>query len=160
MPAPKERTSIKVQSERAVLAAVRLPTSNYDTRDPFAELASLAEQSGAVVVGKLEQHMERPVAGTFMGSGKVKELRELCDRLKATLVIFDHDLSPRQLSNIEEVVERKIVDRSELILDIFASRATTTEARLPVELAQRECTSPRLRARGGHVERIVGAGGL
>lgn len=160
MPAPKERTSIKVQSERAVLAAVRLPTSNYDTRDPFAELASLAEQAGAVVVGTLEQHMERPVAGTFMGSGKVKELRELCDRLKATLVIFDHDLSPRQLSNIEEVVERKIVDRSELILDIFASRATTTEARLQVELAQLEYTYPRLRAMWDHLERIVGAGGM
>ncbi|CAN5848800.1 GTPase HflX [soil metagenome] len=160
MPAPKERSSIKVQSERAVLAAVRLPDSGHDPRDPFGELSALAEQAGAVIVGTLEQRLERPVSGTFMGTGKVKELRELCDRLGATLVIFDHDLSPRQLANIEEVVERKIVDRSELILDIFASRATTNEARLQVELAQLEYTYPRLRAMWDHLERIVGSGGV
>ncbi|MBL8758736.1 MAG: GTPase HflX, partial [Phycisphaerae bacterium] len=135
-----------MQSERAVLAAVRLPDSRYDTRDPFGELAALAEQAGAVVVGTLEQRLEKPVAGTFMGSGKVTELKRLCEELQAQVVIFDHDLSPRQLANIEEVVGRKILDRSELILDIFASRATTTEAQLQVELAQLEYTYPRLRA--------------
>lgn len=142
------------------MAAVRLPDSGYDPRDPFGELAALAEQAGAVVVGELEQRMERPVAGTYMGSGKVVELKELCDKLEATLVIFDHDLSPRQLANIEEIVGRKIVDRSELILDIFASRATTTEAKLQVELAQLEYTYPRLRAMWDHLERIVGSGGI
>ena len=160
MPQPKERTSIAVQSERAVLAAVRLPESTYDQRDPFGELASLAEQAGAVVVGTLEQRLERPNAGTFMGKGKLEELKTFVKQLNASLVIFDHDLSPRQLANIEEVVEVKIVDRSELILDIFASRATTTEAKLQVELAQLEYTYPRLRAMWSHLERIVGAGGL
>lgn len=160
MPAPKDRQSLKVQAERAVLAAVRLPSSTYDTRDPFGELAALAEQAGAVVVGTLEQHLERPNAGTYMGSGKLKELAAFCDQLGATLVIFDHDLSPRQLANVEEVVGRKIVDRSELILDIFASRATTTEAKLQVELAQLEYTYPRLRAMWDHLERIVGSGGI
>lgn len=166
MPAPTERTSIKVQSERAVLAAVRLPESNYDPRDPFGELRSLAEQAGAVVVGEMEQRKLKPEAATFIGSGKLEELRNLCDALDATLVIFDHDLSPRQIRNIEEILSPKgktpvkVVDRSELILDIFASRATTHEAKLAVELAQMEYTYPRLRAMWDHLERIVGAGGM
>jgi GTPase len=156
----KERTELNVASERAVLAAVRLPDSDYDPRDPFGELRALAEQAGAVVVGECSQRLERPVAGTFMGSGKVDELKQLCESLSASTVIFDHDLSPRQISNIEKQTGRKIVDRSELILDIFASRATTTEAKLQVELAQLEYTFPRLRAMWDHLERIVGGGGL
>jgi len=160
MPAPKERTDIKLQSERAVLAAVRLPDSNYDRIDPFGELRALAEQAGATVVGELTQNMERPVAGTYMGKGKVDELKNLCEALEATTVIFDHDLSPKQIASIEEVTGRKIVDRSELILDIFASRATSAEAKLQVELAQLEYTFPRLRAMWDHLERIVGGGGL
>lgn len=160
MPAPKERTNIKLQAERAVLAAVRLPNSRYDQRDPFGELQALAEQAGAQAVGTIEQRLDRVVAGTYMGAGKLKELRALCDELQATTVIFDHDLSPRQMANIEEVVERKIIDRSELILDIFAGRATTTEAQLQVELAQLEYTFPRLRAMWDHLERIVGSGGI
>ena len=142
------------------MAAVRLPSSNYDPRDPFGELGSLAEQAGAVVVGTLEQRLERPVAGTYMGSGKVVELKALAKELRADVIIFDHDLSPRQIANIEKVVEVKVLDRSELILDIFAARATTTEAKLQVELAQLEYTYPRLRAMWTHLERIVGAGGL
>jgi GTP-binding protein HflX len=160
MPAPKERTDIKLQSERAILAAVRLPDSNYDRIDPFGELRALAEQAGATVIGELTQNMERPVAGTYMGKGKVDELKNLCEALDATTVIFDHDLSPKQIAAIEEVTGRKIVDRSELILDIFASRATSAEAKLQVELAQLEYTYPRLRAMWDHLERIVGGGGL
>ena len=157
MPAPTERTSISVQSERAVLAAVRLPESNFDPRDPFGELASLAEQAGAMVVGEMEQRRSKPEAATFIGSGKLEELRNLCDALDATLVIFDHDLSPRQIRNIEEILSPKgrravkVIDRSELILDIFASRATTHEAKLAVELAQMEYTYPRLRAMWDHL---------
>jgi GTP-binding protein HflX len=158
MPAPKERTSIKVQSERAILAAVRLPDSVYDQANPFGELRALAEQAGAVVVGELEQRKQKPESATYMGSGKVEELRAMCAELDASLVIFDHDLSPRQIANVEEVVGRKIVDRSELILDIFASRATTHEAKLQVELAQMEYTYPRLRAMWDHLERITGGG--
>ncbi len=150
------RTTIKVQSERAVLAAVRLPKSNHDPRDPFGELAALAQQAGAVVVGTIDQQRDRPAGSTYMGKGKVVELRDLCEQLDASLVIFDHNLSPSQIGNIEEVVERKIVDRSELILDIFASRATSHEAKLQVELAQLEYTYPRLRAMWSHLERIAG----
>lgn len=156
----KERTNIKVQSEKAVLAAVRLPDSVYDQANPFGELKALAEQAGATVVGELEQRRQKPEAATYLGSGKVEELKLLCDTLGGTLVIFDHDLSPRQIANIEEVVGRKVIDRSELILDIFASRATTHEAKLQVELAQMEYTYPRLRAMWDHLERIVGVGGI
>lgn len=150
------RTTIKVQSERAVLAAVRLPNSNHDPRDPFGELTALAQQAGAVVVATIDQNRDRPAAKAYMGKGKVLELKDLCEQMDATLVIFDHDLSPSQLGNIEEIVERKIIDRSELILDIFASRATSHEAKLQVELAQLEYTYPRLRAMWSHLERIAG----
>jgi GTPase len=160
MPAPKERTTIDVQAERTVLAAVRLPDSTYDKLNPFGELRALAEQAGAQVVGELEQRMERPVSGTYMGSGKVEELKRLCEALDAKTVIFDHDLAPKQIATIEEMTGRKVIDRSELILDIFAGRASSHEAKLQVELAQLEYTFPRLRAMWDHLERIVGRGGI
>jgi len=156
MPEPTHRTQIKVKAERAVLAAVRLPGSRYDPSDPFGELRSLAEQAGAVPVGEIEQLRDRPDPATYMGSGKVTELRDLCERLDAGTIIFDHELSPAQIGKIERQTERKVLDRSELILDIFASRATTHQARLQVELAQLEYTYPRLRAMWDHLERVVG----
>ncbi len=154
MPAPTERQNIQVRAERAVLAALRLPESVFDPRDPFGELRELAEQAGAIVVGEIEQRRDRPEPGTYMGKGKVEELKALCDAVDATTVIFDHELSPKQIATIEKVVGRKILDRSELILDIFAGRATTHEAQIQVELAQLEYTYPRLRAMWSHLERI------
>lgn len=156
----RERTNIKVSRERAVLAAVYLPESRFDPNDPLGELRALAETAGAKVVGELIQNRQKPEAGTYIGSGKLDELKGLCDATNATLVVFDHDLSPAQIGNIEKRVERKVVDRSELILDIFAGRATTHEAKLQVELAQLEYTYPRLRAMWDHLERIVGVGGV
>ena len=160
MPEPKDRQNIKVQAERTMLAAVRLPESTYDPRDPFGELRELAAQAGAVVVGESEQRMQRPVAGTYMGKGKLEELKAACAELNAGTIIFDHDLSPRQIAKIEEITNCKILDRSELILDIFASRASSHEAKLQVEIAQLEYTYPRLRAMWSHLERIVGSGGI
>jgi len=160
MAQPKERTSIKVAAERAVLAAVHLPGSRFDPEDPLGELESLARTAGANPVGRIIQHRQRPEAGAYIGKGKLQELKALCDAQDATLVIFDHDLSPAQIANIERAVERKVVDRSELILDIFAGRAATHEAKLQVELAQLEYTYPRLRAMWDHLERIVGVGGV
>ncbi|MFG0312943.1 MAG: GTPase HflX [Phycisphaerales bacterium] len=160
MPEPKERQSIKVQAERTVLAAVRLPESKFDERDPFGELRELSRQAGAVVVGEIEQRRDRPEAGTYMGTGKIEELKGMCEALNAKTIIFDHDLSPKQIAKIEQMTERKVLDRSELILDIFASRATTHEAKLQVEIAQLEYTYPRLRAMWSHLERIVGSGGI
>ncbi len=159
-PRKHERTDLGVAAEKAVLAAVLLPDSNMDEADPFGELRSLAETAGATVVGEMLQRRQRPEAGTFIGSGKVDELKALCDTLGATLVIFDNGLTPAQIGNIEQVVGRKIVDRSELILDIFAGRAMTHEAKLQVELAQLEYTYPRLRAMWDHLERITGPGGV
>ncbi len=158
--APKDRADVRLQTERAVVAAVRLPTSRYDVRDPYGELRALAEQAGATVVGEISQVREAPESGTYMGRGKVLELKALCDTLDAGVVIFDHELSPKQIAKIEELTERKILDRSELILDIFASRAITHEAKLQVELAQLQYTIPRLRAMWDHLERIVGGGGI
>lgn len=149
-----------MRSERAVLAAVRLPDSRFDHSDPFGELRSLAEQGGAVVVAELTQNLPKPVAGTYMGAGKMKELKTLCEEMNASTVIFDHDLSPKQIAKIEGAVGKKVIDRSELILDIFAGRATSAEAQLQVELAQLEYTFPRLRAMWSHLERIVGVGGI
>jgi len=143
-----------------VLAAVRLPESRFDPRDPFGELRELTRQAGGVVVGELEQRRDTPEAGTYIGRGKLEELRGLCETLDAGCIIFDHDLSPKQIASIERATERKVLDRSELILDIFASRATTHEAKLQVEIAQLEYTFPRLRAMWDHLERIVGSGGI
>ena len=143
-----------------MLAAVHLPESRFDPADPLGELRSLAETAGATVVGELTQNKDRPEAGTYMGAGKVEELKRLCELSGAGMVIFDHELSPSQIGNIEKIIERKVLDRSELILDIFAHRATTKQARLQVELAQLEYTYPRLKAMWSHLERIVGSGGI
>ena len=95
---------------------------------PFGELdCTLAEQAGRWSWARSSSRRQKPEAGTFMASGKLEEVRGLCEELGASVVIFDHDLSPRQIASIEEIVGRKIIDRSELILDIFASRATTHE---------------------------------
>lgn len=159
MPPSKDRENIKVQAEKTVLAALRLPDSTYDQRDSFGELRELAAQSGAVVVGEIEQRRDRPEPGTYMGKGKVEELRDLCAEVDASCIIFDHDLSPNQIGNIQEITSCKVLDRSELILDIFASRAATHEAKLQVEIAQLEYTFPRLRAMWTHLERLGGTSG-
>jgi len=132
MPAPQERDTLRVISERAVLAAARLPDSDYNRADPFGELRELAAQAGAQIVGELSQNLARPVSSTFIGSGKVAELKALCEMLDASTIIFDHELSPKQIANIEKETGRKVIDRSELILDIFAHRATTRQAQLQV----------------------------
>jgi GTP-binding protein HflX len=151
-----KREQLAVQRERAILVACLLPDDGADPHDPLAELRSLADTAGAVCCDQLMQKRSKPDAATFIGKGKVEELRMMCEAHKAQVVIFDNDLSPSQIGNIEEVVERKVIDRSELILDIFAARARTHEARLQVELAQLEYTYPRLRAMWSHLERIVG----
>lgn len=154
-----ERTDLSVMRERAVLVKVTTGPSSGDTNDPLAELRALADAAGAIVVDHLAQKRSRTVAATYIGKGKVAELGELVSAVGANLVIFDNDLSPGQIRELEKRVECKILDRSELILDIFASRARTHEARLQVELAQLEYTAPRLRGMWSHLERIAGAGG-
>ena len=151
-----QRETLRVRRERALLVACLLPEHQRDPHDPLGELRALADTAGAIVVDELMQNRARPATATFIGSGKVRELGEMVKAQGAEVVIFDNDLSPSQIGNIEEVVECKVLDRSELILDIFAARARTHEAKLQVELAQLEYTYPRLTAMWSHLERIVG----
>ncbi len=144
--------------ERAVVAALVLPDSDPALKsDPLAEIAGLAEAAGAEVVGGLHQRLPHPDPRTAFGKGKVEELRALAQGLDATLVVVDFDLSPSQARNLEKALDRRVVDRTELILDVFASRAQTRQAKLQVELAQLEYLRPRLRRMWTHLERTEGA---
>jgi GTP-binding protein HflX len=165
-----KRTELSVKQERAILVGVILPKSTADPRDPLGELASLAKTAGARVVGQILQKRHRIDSGTYIGSGKAKEIAALAIKENANVVVFDNDLSPAQIGELEKIVNEeagrefrnaiKVLDRSELILDIFATRAQTKEAKLQVELAQMEYTYPRLARMWGHLERIAsGAGG-
>jgi GTP-binding protein HflX len=150
------REQIKVAAEKAVLVQVQLPDAELHAADPLAELRALAATAGAQVVGELIQRRRGPRGSTFLGKGKLEELAHLVELTGASLVIFDNDLLPRHIRGLEERLHCKIVDRSELILDIFANRATTHAARLQVEIAQLEYTLPRLRALWDHLGQIVG----
>jgi len=145
-----------VATERAVLVGVLLPNDGLDPHDPLGELRALADTAGAEVVDEIVQKRAKPDAATYLGKGKLNELKEMVKFHEAEVVLFENDLSPSQIAKVEEAVEAKVLDRSELILDIFAARAQTAEARLQVELAQLEYTYPRLRAMWSHLERIVG----
>lgn len=122
--------------------------------EPLDELHGLAEAAGAQVVGRLVQRRETPSATAFLGSGKVDELAALVDRQSADLVLFDNELTPGQTRNLEMATGVKVLDRTELILDIFASHAQTYEARLAVELAQLEYSLPRLKRMWTHLSRL------
>ncbi len=154
--AQTQREDIKVAAERAVLVAVALPKGEISVDERLHELSALAKSAGSSVVGELTQRMRIPNGRTFIGKGKTRELANLAESTKAGVVIFDHDLTPAQIKNIEEATNRKIIDRSELILDIFAGRAATHEARLQVEIAQLEYTYPRLRAMWDHLGQVTG----
>jgi GTP-binding protein HflX len=165
------RSELSVRQERAVLVGVILPRSTADPRDPLGELGSLAKTAGARVVGQMLQKRHSPDSGTYVGSGKAIEIAQLAQKQKANVVVFDNDLTPGQIGGLEKIINEevgtprgeegiKVLDRSELILDIFATRAQTHEAKLQVELAQMQYTYPRLMKMWGHLERIQsGAGG-
>jgi GTP-binding protein HflX len=124
--------------------------------DSLDELAGLAEAAGAVVVYQLLQERSRPDSASFIGSGKLETLRAACDEVGVDLVVFDNELSPAQARNIERALERRVVDRTQLILDIFAKRARTREGKLQVELAQLKYLLPRLVGAGAMLSRLGG----
>ncbi len=124
------------------------------------ELGRLADTAGAVVVGIVTQQLDRPHAGTYLGKGKIEELRARIVELEATLVIFDDELSPAQSKNIELAVNTRVMDRAELILDIFATRARSSEARMQVEVAQLKYMLPRLTRMWTHLEKFRGGIGV
>ncbi len=155
----EHRIDQSVKQEKALLVGVILPKSQVDLRDPLGELARLADAAGAKVVDTILQKRDRPAPAFYIGKGKAEEIATRAEASGANVIIFDNDLSPAQIRELEEVVNRKVIDRSELILDIFASRAQTKQARLQVELAQLEYTAPRLRGMWTHLERVAGMGG-
>lgn len=154
------REQTTVVSERAVLVGAILPGQRLAATDDWlAELQALAESAGAIVVDRFLQKLRQPHAATYIGSGKAQELAQRVRQHQANVVIFDNDLSPAQIRELEKIVQCKVIDRSELILDIFATRARTKQAKLQVELAQLEYTYPRLTRMWGHLDNVAGAGG-
>jgi GTP-binding protein HflX len=153
----KFRQTLRVRKERAILVAGVLRTR--DVGDDLVELTALAESAGAVVVDRFQQKIRKINSTTYIGKGKTAQLAGRVRRFKADVVIFDNDLSPRQIRELEEIIKVKVLDRSELILDIFATRAKTKQAKLQVELAQLEYTYPRLARMWSHLDSVAGAGG-
>ncbi|MGE3809726.1 MAG: GTPase HflX [Gemmataceae bacterium] len=155
------REELTVHRERAVLVSVALPDRPWlEEEDPLAELRGLAESAGAMIVGSLLQKRRDIIPATYVGKGKLAELQDAVKEHDADVVIFDNDLSPAQVRNLEKATSVKVLDRSELILDIFATRARSVEARLQVELAQLEYSLPRLRKMWTHLSRYRGGIGL
>jgi len=153
----KFRQTLKVKRERAILVAALLSRSNGS--DELAELTALAESAGAVVVDRFQQKIREINPATYIGKGKASQLARRVKQHQADVIIFDNDLSPGQIRELEKLAEAKVLDRSELILDIFATRAKTKQAKLQVELAQLEYTYPRLTRMWAHLDTVAGAGG-
>ena len=145
-----------VTHEAALLVGVVLPQNEarLTPEDPLDELRGLAATAGAEVVGELTQRRQIPDKTTYIGKGKVEELKGLVDARDADIVIFDNDLGSAQTRNLEQALGVKVLDRTELILDIFAGRAQTHESRLAVELAQLQYSLPRLKQMWNHLSRL------
>ena len=149
------------ESERAVLVGLITPTqSETRAREYLDELAFLADTAGAVTVKTFVQRLDGPNRTTFVGKGKLDEIRQFIEDNDIGLVIFDDDLTPKQVANIEKEVKVKVLDRTSLILDIFAKRAQTANAKMQVELAQYQYLLPRLTRMWTHLERQRGGIGM
>ena len=142
--------------ERAYLVAVDQPRARFDADDSLDELGSLVEAAGAVVAGRVVQQRRAPDPNTWVGKGKAAEIVTECARLGADLVVCDDELTPRQQRGLEELAGRRVVDRSAVILDIFARHARTKEGRVQVEVAQLEYQMPRLRGIWKGLSRLGG----
>ncbi len=157
-----ERTQLQENKrDLAVLVGLRSPVLREDSTDEesLAELAALVDTAGGQVVGSILQSREKPDPHSFIGEGKVEEVKTMVTLEKATLVIFDNDLSPSQIRVLTELLGVQVIDRSGLILDIFAQRAKTKEGCLQVELAQYQYLLPRLIGMWTHLERQAGTSG-
>ena len=148
---------VEPEPERAVLVAVELTRRGqlWALDDTLAELEYLANTAGAQVVGRVSQRAER-MTPTYVGKGKLEEVRDLATEEKAGVVIFDDELTPSQQRNLENALGLKVIDRTALILDVFGRHASTYEGKLQVELAQHEYLLPRLAGQWSHLERLGG----
>lgn len=161
-----EKRETRVTPDRVVLVGLYTTDGDRSPDQSLDELHSLVEAAQGIPVDRvvqrrgLERHGDRPVdARTYIGKGKVEDVKMALLSGDANLVVFDNELSPAQIRELEKQLECRVIDRSELILDIFAARARTREAMLQVELAQLEYTAPRLRGMWSHLERQQGGGG-
>lgn len=153
--------STEREAERAILIAVITPDYEESTiYEHLDELSFLTETAGVIPVETFTQRLVKPDSRTFIGSGKLIEIKNYIEKNNIDLLIFDDDLSPSQLRNIERVLNKRVIDRTNLILDIFASRAKTAHARTQVELAQYQYLLPRLTRLWTHLERQRGGIGL
>ncbi|MBL8995909.1 MAG: GTPase HflX [Gemmatimonadales bacterium] len=141
-------------------APLKRSNARHLVTEHLEELERLADTAGAIVVGTLTQQLDRPDPATYVGRGKVEELKAMVAEREATLVIFDDELSPAQGKNLEGELGKRVIDRAELILDIFATRARSAEARMQVELAQLEYSLPRLTRMWTHLEKFRGGIGV
>ena len=146
---------VEQETERVILVGVSQQDGD-DAEDSVAELAELVETAGAVVVGTLIQKRENILPGAYVGTGKVFELEELIEETGATGIVCDDELSPAQLKNLEEALKTKVMDRTLIILDIFAARASTSEGKIQVELAQLKYRLSRLSGLGRSLSRLGG----
>ena len=158
----KQKSSgLRKKQEKAILVGVILPSqSELQIKEYLDEMQFLALTAGAKTLKQFTQKLERPNPRTFVGKGKLEEIADYVDQYEIDLVIFDDDLSGKQVSILEEELKVKIIDRSSLILDIFASRAQTAQAKTQVELAQMQYLLPRLRGLWDHLERQKGGIGM
>jgi GTP-binding protein HflX len=149
----------RVGPERALIVKATLAGTEV-AEDPLEEITALAETAGAHVVGAVTQRLQRPHPATYLGRGKVEEIGARAAEVDADIIITDSDLSPAQERNLERITSRMVVDRSELIMDIFSQRARTAQARLQVELAQLRYSLPRLKRLWTHLSRYEGGIGM
>jgi GTP-binding protein HflX len=151
-----EKQQIK-KEERAVLVGLVQEQQTYEQVDEYLdELAFLAETAGAIAVKRFVQKLKHPDSRTFVGKGKLEEIKNYIAGKNINIIIFDDELSGSQITNIEKILDLKAIDRSDLILDIFARRARTAQAKVQVELAQYQYLLPRLRGMWKHLERLGG----
>jgi GTP-binding protein HflX len=155
-PSASRSTSSDSHERAALVGLISGPSRRFDPEHSLDELAGLASAAGAAVVLRVMQERPKPDPATFLGSGKLEQLATSCDEVRADVVIFDNELSPAQLRNVEKALDRKVLDRTQLILDIFAKRAHTREGKLQVELAQLEYLMPRLVGANDALSRLGG----
>ncbi|MDE6385165.1 MAG: GTPase HflX [Eubacterium sp.] len=149
-----ENTAFEKETEKALLISV--DTGEFDAEVSINELAELADTAGAEVVGMMVQKKDSPSAATFVGSGRLYEIMQFCKNNEVDIIIADSELTPVQVRNIEDAADVKVVDRTTLILDIFAKRARSAEGKIQVELAQLKYSLPRLSGQGKSLSRLGG----